>query len=163
MTTTGWVRLCALLADDPDVVVAVRLACTDPEGYLRKQAAELAVPGLHRPQDAEPWQALLDGLDGAGALAYLDAEDSGMELAEALAPLPRVVDAGADLEAVADLDGDLRTAIMGAEAILTGHGLRLVHLTEEPDACPLVVVPAAHVPEIVDLAARLGHAAHPFT
>ncbi|WP_243231913.1 hypothetical protein [Microbacterium sp. CIAB417] len=137
-TGRDWARLCALIDDDAELAEAVRTTGDDP------------------------WEALIDGLDDAGALAYLDEEDAGPELAEALAGLPRVFRAGADLDTVEDIDGDLVAAIVRADAVLAPHGLRLVHLEEEPDAHPLVAVPIGHVDEIIALAARLGHRATSF-
>ena len=158
-----WARLCMLLDDDPELAPAVRLAVTDPQGYLHERAAEPAVPGLGHLLEADPWQALLDGLDDAGALAYLDPGDFGMELAEALAGLPRVVGAGVDLDQVTDLDGELATVVGVADRLLGSRGLRIVQLEEEAQACPLVVVPTGHVPQILDLVARLGQVARDFS
>ncbi|UNK69834.1 hypothetical protein [Microbacterium sp. H1-D42] len=135
-----WARLCELLDDDPELG-----------------------PGVERSLDADPWIALIDGLDDAGALAYLESTDSGVELADALAQLPRVFRAGAELDSVGDVDGELATAIAVADGILSRHDLRIVRLEEDEDACPLVVVPHSHVAEIVALAARCGHGAHLFS
>lgn len=137
-----WTRLCELLDDDPELVAAVAEAAADPAG--------------------DPWGAVIDGLDDAGALAYLDRDDSGMELADALAGLPRVFRTGVDLESVGDLGGDLPAAIGQAEVLLAPHGLRIVYLAEEPGAFPLVVVPAGNADEIVTLATRLGREARTF-
>ena len=59
-----WVRLGALLEDDPEVGKAIRHAGRDG-GDVRA--------------------ALFDALDDAGALAYMEWSDSGVELADALA------------------------------------------------------------------------------
>jgi len=139
--TDAWTRLCELLEDDPEIVAAV----------TRAAAA-----------DADPWLVLIDGLDQAGVLAYLDPQDSGMELADALAGVPRVFRAGVDLEPVADIDGDLSAAITRADAILAPQALRIVYLAEEPDAYPLVVVSAEHAAEIVAVATSLGREARIF-
>lgn len=136
-----WIRLCDLLDDDPELVSSVQVAAADGEDL---------------------WDALIDGLDDAGALAYLDEEDSGVELVDALAGVPRVFRAGADLEPVADLEGDLATAIVSADRILAEHGLRIVYLEEDSDARPLVVVPVANAQEIVSTTKRLGHEARIF-
>ncbi len=137
-----WARLCELLDDDPELAPAV----------LRAAAG-----------DDEPWTALIDGIDDAGALAYLDAEDTGVELADALPQVPRVFAAGVDVDEVGDVEGDLTAAIVRADAILAPHGLRIVYLEEDSDAYPLVVVPLSHVTEILEIAARLGSTARTFS
>lgn len=140
--TADWIRLCELLDDDPELVAAVRRALADPPG-------------------SDVWTAVLDGLDDGGALAYLDREDTGSELADALAGVPRVFRAGADLASAADID-DLDAAIAQADTVLSAHGLRLVHLHEDPDVLPLVVVPTENAGKIVALAGKLGHEARTF-
>lgn len=136
-TRARWERLCALLDDDPELWPTVQATLDDPP--------------------ADPWTALLDGLDDAGALAYLDAGDQGEELADALTRVPRVVRAGLDLGPVTDTDGDVPTAVRAADAVLAPAGLCLVHLAEDSDAYPLVVVPAADKAEIERLARELGY------
>ncbi len=130
-----WQRLCALLDDDESVWEAVEAALQDGE---------------------DPWDALIGGLDDAGALAYLQADDTGMELSDALAQLPRVFALQPDLDEVTDTD-DLVEATAAADRILSAAGLRIVRLVEEEDAWPVAVVPASGVPEIVRLAHGIGH------
>lgn len=142
VTLTRWRRLCALLDDDPELWPTVQATLEDPP--------------------ADPWTALLDGLDDAGALAYLDHDDQGMELAEALAGVPRVRDArldGAplDLGAVTDTDGDVPTAVRAADRVLAPAGLCLVHLDEGSDAFPLVAVRTSDRADIEQLVTELGH------
>ncbi|MEI4273814.1 hypothetical protein TEK04_19000 [Klenkia sp. LSe6-5] len=142
VTMTRWRRLCALLDDDPELWPSVQATLEDPP--------------------ADPWTSLLDGLDDAGALAYLDRQDQGSELADALAGVPRVRDArldGAplDLGPVTDTDGDVPTAVRAADRVLAPAGLCLLHLDEDSDAYPLVVVRAVDRPEIEQLVAELGH------
>lgn len=141
---TDWARLCELLDDDPALAPAVEEALADPAG------------------ESDPWLALIDGLDDAGALAYLDQQDSGVELSDALPQLPRVFRTGVDLDRVGDVEGDLPSAVVAADGILSAHDLRVVHLEEEDDAYPLVVVPRANVTEVIDLASRVGHSARVF-
>ncbi|WP_210506072.1 hypothetical protein [Naasia sp. SYSU D00057] len=125
----AWKRLCTLLDDD-----------------------ELLWPGVREAleEDGDPWEALLSGLDDAGALAYLDAEDTGMELADALAQLPRVFRLQPDLGRVTDTD-DLAEAMAVADEILAAKGFRLVMLDDEEDedASSLVVVPAGSLDDVV--------------
>jgi len=135
-----WTRLCDLLDDDPEIAPAVLEA-----------------------DDDDRWTALIDGLDEAGALAYLDENDSGVELADALPALPRIFRAGIDVEEVGDIDGDVTMAIARADEILAPHGLRLVYLEEDTDAYPLVVVPAENVSAILELTERLDHSARTFS
>lgn len=130
-----WQRLCALLDDDESVWEAVEAALQDGE---------------------DPWDALIGGLDDAGALAYLQADDTGMELSDALEQLPRVFALQPDLDEVTDTD-DLVEATAAADRILSAAGLRIVRLVEEEDAWPVAVVPASGVPEIVRLAHGIGH------
>ena len=138
MTDPGeWQRLCALLDDDESVWEAVEEAL---------EAGE------------DPWEALLDGLDEAGALAYLQTEDTGMELSDALAQLPRVFALQPDLGEVTDTD-ELDEATSAADRILSAGGLRTVRLIEEDDAWPVVVAPATAIEEIQTLIAALGHEA----
>jgi hypothetical protein len=134
-----WMRLCALLDDDAEIATGVA-ALTE---------------------DALRWSALIDGLDDAGVLAYLDAQDTGVEVADALAGVPRVFRTGADLDVVGDTD-ELDAAIAQADGILAEHGLRVVYLEEDSDAYPLVVVPIGNADEIVELAARIGREARVF-
>lgn len=130
-----WRRLCALLDDDESVWEAVEAALQEGE---------------------DPWDALIGGLDDAGALAYLQADDTGMELSDALAQLPRVFALQPDLDEVTDTD-DLVEATAAADRILSAAGLRIVRLVEEEDAWPVAVVPASGVAEIVRLAQVIGH------
>lgn len=141
-TIEDWTRLCTLLDDDPELEPAVR------------RAAEA---------DDSPWTALIDGLDDAGSLAYLDESDTGSELADALPPLPRIVRTGVGVDEVGDID-DLTAAIMRADELLAPHGLRTLclHDEEDADAYPLLVVPSANVDEILVITAALGHRARIF-
>lgn len=136
-----WMRLGALLEDDPEVGKAIRHAGRDG-GDVRA--------------------ALFDALDDAGALAYMEWSDSGVELADALAQVPRVFQTGADLDEVGDVAGGLTEAIARADGILSAHDLRTVYLDEGSDACPLVVVASGDVEEITALAARLSFTARTF-
>ncbi len=131
-----WERLTRLLDDDELLWPRVREALED--------------------DGADPWEALLDGLDDAGALAYLDVEDTGMELADALAQLPRIFRLQLDLGTVNDTD-ELDDAMVAADALLAGSGCRLVELhADDDDAHALVVVPAPNVPEILHTGELLG-------
>jgi hypothetical protein len=131
----AWERLCALIDDD-----------------------ELLWPRVQEAlEDGDPWEALLSGLDDAGSLAYLDAEDTGMELTDALAQLPRVFRLRPDLGRVTDTD-DLDEAMVAADEILAERGFRLLLLDDQDeDASPLVVVPAEAVDGVVELADTVGH------
>ena len=135
-----WRRLCALLDDDEAVWEAVEAAL---------EAGE------------DPWEALLDGLDEVGALAYLQTEDTGMELSDALAQLPRVFRLQPDLDEVTDTD-DLVAAMQAADAVLEPGGLQLLRLVEEDDeeSWPVVAVPTGSVGEIRERAEALGHQVH---
>src|SRR3712207_1491066 len=93
----AWERLCALLEDDPLLWQRVRQALAD--------------------RDDDPWEELLDGLDDAGALAFLRSDDTGMELADALVQLPRVFRVQPDLDEVNDTD-DLDDAMVIADEVL---------------------------------------------
>ncbi|WP_300268254.1 hypothetical protein [Microbacterium sp.] len=137
-----WLRLCALIDDDHKLVQSVRLAVSE---------------------GGDAWAALIDGLDDAGALAYLDVDDTGMELADALPQVPRIFAAGVDIDEVGDVDGDLAAAIVRADSILAPHDLRIVFLEEDSDAYPLVVVPIANVAPILDIVGRLGFTARAFS
>lgn len=137
-----WTRLCALLDDDPELAPSVRRSVRDGD---------------------DAWAALIDGLDDAGALAYLEENDTGVELADALPQVPRVFAAGVEVDEVADVDGALTAAIVRADGILASHDLRIVYLEEDSDAYPLVVVPIANVAEILEIAARLGSTARVFS
>ncbi|WP_164234257.1 DUF6630 family protein [Microbacterium hydrocarbonoxydans] len=160
-TANDWGRLCELLDDDAELAAEVRLAADDPEEYFRRHEDRLADRGIESPDETDPWLALIDGLDDVGALAYLDWKDTGAEVAQALAGVPRVVRAGIDLDAVEDID-DLEAAVAHADRLLAGSGLRVVYLEEDSDAYPLVVVPSAHAAEIIEISARLGYEARTF-
>ena len=130
----AWHRLCDLLDDDEQLWPAVEAALAE---------------------EADPVEALLDGLDDAGALAYLDVGDTGMELTDALVQLPRVFQLQPDLDEVTDTD-DLDEALAAADAVLADGDLRLIELEDpDDDSRALVVVPADHVTEILRLAERL--------
>jgi hypothetical protein len=140
--TAAWERLTGLLDDDELLWPRVREAL---EGG-----------------DSDAWGALLDGLDDAGALAFLDAEDTGMELADALAQLPRVFRLHVDLGAVSDTD-DLDDAMVAADGLLARGGWRLALLPDAgEDAYALVVVPEPDLPEILRLSAELKRAVTTF-
>ncbi len=137
---TLWQRLCTLLDEDEFLWPAVRAALDDADG--------------------DPWDALLEGLDDAGALASLERDDTGMELADALVQLPRVFRLQPDLDAVTDTD-DLGDAMREADTILAAGGHRLLELEgTDDDVHELVVVPADTVAEIQRLAAATGHRVH---
>jgi hypothetical protein len=134
-TEALWERLCSLLDDDEQLWPAVQAALEDP--------------------DEDPWDALLDGLDDAGALASLEAEDTGMELADALAQLPRVFRLQPDLGTVTDTD-DLAEAVAEADRVLEGQGHRLLILeSDDGDVHELVVVPEEAVGPILEAADAL--------
>lgn len=131
-----WEQLCGLLDDDVQVWRDVEEALGAGE---------------------DPWEALLGGLDDAGALAYLDEGDTGMELSDALAQLPRVFRLQPDLGRVTDTD-DLDEAMRTADEVLAEAEYRLLRLDEpDSDAHALVVVAADAVPEIERLAAAVRH------
>ncbi|MGN6744027.1 MAG: DUF6630 family protein [Amnibacterium sp.] len=135
-TAALWDRLCTLLEDDDLLRSSVREALEDPDG--------------------DPWDALLGGLDDAGALASLEAEDTGMELSDALAQLPRVFRLQPELGTVTDTD-DLGEAVREADRVLAEHGHRLLALEsdDEPDVRELVVVPEESVGPILETAEAL--------
>ena len=112
-------------------------------------AERLAVPSK---------QVRVDLADEAGALAFLRSDDTGMELSDALAQLPRVFALQPDLDEVTDTD-DLAEATAAADRILSRAGLRVVRLVEEDDAWPVAVVPASNAGSVAELAAALGHEA----
>ncbi|GAB3598397.1 DUF6630 family protein [Microbacterium tumbae] len=141
--TEDWIVLCALLDEDAELAAAVRSAAEAEDGD-------------------DPWIVMLDGLDDAGALAYLDRTDSGIELSDALAQLPRIFATGVDLEPVGDVDGDLESAVDVAVRMLAPYGLGLVYLEEDSDAYPLVAVPRDRVERIVSLAAARGRTARAY-
>ncbi len=157
-----WERLGELLDEDPILSDDVRVAAADPAEYFRRHEERLVDRGIESPAEVEPWLALIDALDEIGALAYLDWRDTGAELAQALAGVPRVVRCGVDLDPLEDVEGGVEPAIVRADELLEPCGLRIVHLVEDSDAYPLVVVPTAHVEEIVSLATKVGHAARAF-
>lgn len=130
-----WTRLCNLLDDDPEFAPAVLDAV---------EAGD------------DPWDALIDALDNAGALAYLDRGDTGEELADALPALPRVFRTLVEFDEVGDI-GSLDGAISRAGELLAPHGLDLIHIEdpEDEDAYPLVAVPTATVGEIQTLITKL--------
>jgi hypothetical protein len=132
-----WKRLCGLIDDDEAVwdVVEAALAAGD-----------------------DPWDALIGGLDDAGALAYLQVGDTGMELSDALAQLPRVFALQPVLDEVTDTD-DLVEATAAADRILGAADLRVIRLIEEEDAWPLVVVPTSGAEDVAVLVTTLGHEA----
>jgi len=135
-TMDDWTRLCNLLDDDAEFAPAVLDAIEGGEA---------------------PWDALIGGLDDAGAVAYLDKSDTGAELAEALPALPRIFRTGVDLDEVGDVT-DLDAAIARADEIITSGGLQLIHISdpEDEDAYPLVAVQTANVDEIRELIRKLG-------
>jgi hypothetical protein len=132
-----WKRLCALIDDDEAVWEAVGAALDAGD---------------------DPWDALIGGLDDAGALAYLQVDDTGMELSDALAQLPRVFALQPDLDEVTDTD-DLVEATAAADRILAAAHLRVLRLIEEDDAWPVVAVPSSGARDIAALVTALGHEA----
>ena len=132
-----WKRLCALIDDDEAVWEALDAALAAGD---------------------DPWDALIGGVDDAGALAYLQVDDTGMELSDALAQLPRVFALQPDLDEVTDTD-DLVEATAAADRILGVADLRVIRLIEEEDAWPVAVVPSSGAGDIAALVAALGHEA----
>jgi hypothetical protein len=132
-----WKRLCGLIDDDEAVWETVEAALDAGD---------------------DPWDALIGGLDDAGALAYLQVDDTGMELSDALAQLPRVFALQPDLNEVTDTD-DLVEATAAADRILGAADLRVVRLVEEDDAWPVVVVPSSGAGDVAGLVTTLGHEA----
>ena len=131
-----WQRLCALLDDDETVWESVQAALDAGD---------------------DPWESLLDGLDDAGVLAYLQTEDTGMELSDALIQLPRVYAVQPDLNDVTDTD-DLGDAMRAADEALASGGLQLLRLVEEDDdeSWPVVAAWTRSATEIRDCAQGLG-------
>ncbi|WP_371030214.1 hypothetical protein [Pseudoclavibacter sp. JSM 162008] len=164
---TAWERLCTLIDDDPEIWPSVQEALhggaddDHEKGHGdHDHQADTDESGVEEDDGAdEAWGALIDALDDCGALAYLHADDTAMELADALAGVPRVVRIGLDTDEIGDVDGDVPTASAAADTLLAPAGLALVFLEEDSDAYPLVVVPRESVPEIVDTAAALGFVA----
>lgn len=158
-----WTRLCGLLDDDAELAASVEQAVDDPSEYFTAHADDLRDRGIESAADIDPWLVMIDGLDDAGALAYLDWKDSGAQLADALAGLPRIRATGIDLDTVGDIEEDLPTAVAVTNGMLDEHGLTLVYLEEDSDAYPLVAVAADDAEQIVELARALGHIArtHP--
>ncbi|MDQ0644075.1 DUF6630 family protein [Microbacterium murale] len=158
-----WTRLCALLDDDAELAASVRTAVENPAEYYAAHADDLRDRGIESAADIDPWLVIIDGLDEAGALAYLDWKDGGAQLADALAGLPRIFATGIDLDAIGDIEAELPTAVAVANGMLDEHGLTLVYLEEDSDAYPLVAVEADDAEQIVALASSLGHVArtHP--
>lgn len=158
-----WIRLCGLLDDDAELAATVRQAVEDPAEYYAAHADVLRDRGIESAADVDPWLVVIDGLDDVGALAYLDWKDSGPQLADALAGVPRIFATGVDLDAVGDVETDLPTAVAVANGMLDEHGLTLVYLDEDSDAYPLVAVATDDAEQIVALASTLGHIArtHP--
>ena len=165
---TAWERLCTLIDDDPEIWPSVQQAL---EGDSRDEDEDIDKGKVQSGDDRdesgveeddgadEAWGALIDALDDCGALAYLHADDTAMELADALAGVPRIVRLGLDTDEIGDVDGDVPTASAAADALLAPAGLALVFLEEDSDAYPLVVVPRESVAEIVDTAEALGFVA----
>ncbi|HEY9563751.1 MAG TPA: hypothetical protein VIR30_08275 [Nocardioides sp.] len=134
-----WMRLCALLHDDAEVQGGVARAL----GSTGEAAG-----------DVDPWLVLIDELDQSGALAYLDQADSGWELYDVLGALPLLRESGIRLDALQDVD-TLEPAIARANEVLAEHGLGVVHLDEDSEDYPLVVVKKGDVAEIVAITGRL--------
>lgn len=158
-----WTRLCALLDGDVELAPAVRQAVDHPAEYFAAHADDLRSRGIESADGVDPWLVMIDGLDDVGALAYLDWKDSGAQLADALAGLPRIFATGVDLDPVGDVEDELPTAVAVANEIIDAHGLTLVYLDEDSDAYPLVAVASDDAEQIVALASTLGHIArtHP--
>lgn len=154
-----WARLCGLLDDDAELVASVTQAVDNPAEYYAVHADDLRDRGIESAADIDPWLVMIDGLDEAGALAYLDWKDSGAQLADALAGLPRIFATGVDLDAVGDVEADLPTAVAVANGVLDEHGLALVYLDEDSDAYPLVAVASEDAEQIVAIARALGYVA----
>lgn len=133
----------------------------DPDSELA-DAVLHAVHARAAGDNADPWAALIDGLDDAGVLAYMAQDDSGEELADALAGVPRVFRAGVDLDEVGDIEGTLTEAIARADELLAPHDLRIVYLDERTEDRPLVVVPLHSAEDIVRRVSALGHSAQIF-
>lgn len=152
-----WARLCALLHDSPAVATDVALARDIPEAYFAAYEDDLLDRGIESPDEVHPWLALIDALATANALAYLDWKASADDLVSAIGSLPHLAGRGIDLDPLRG-SGDRLEAVLGhADRLLADQGLRLLHLDEDSDAYPIVVVPERDAAEIVVLAAQLGN------
>lgn len=148
-----------LAKDHPDVRQRVTLAVEDPPAYVKKFAKELHERAIDAPKPNLALVALIDGLAKHKLLAEIDSGSSAEDAQWGIDHMPNKPKAknlwswtnGLDLE---DMDAESFLERAGDE--LRKHGVALVHLGIGSDAFPLVIVPNAHAPRVVDLATKAG-------
>lgn len=155
-TAESWSDLIPLLTEDDSVLAAVIQAVTAQSAYFRDHEDTLLERGIDEPGHVTGTIALVDALDEAGELAYLDWKTHASDVAGLLANLPRVRASEVSLEPVADLEVSLEPAVAAANRLLEPAGIAVVVLDEDSDAYPLVAVPRELLPRIQDFAARAG-------
>lgn len=143
----AWDRFAALLTDDPGVAPQVRLAVADPAGYLAAHEDALLQRGIEEADEVEGVVALVDALQGAGEVAYLDWKEEAGEVRAQVAGLPRVRAAGVALDAAGE--GSVEQVARAISRLLGPAGLVVVQVDEGSDAYPLVAVPADRLPALV--------------
>ncbi|MGD7788325.1 DUF6630 family protein [Propionibacteriaceae bacterium Y1700] len=157
MDATGtWRDLATLLTDDTSVLAALTQAVADPPAYFRDHEDALDERGIDDPDDITGTIALIDALMDTGELAYLDWKSASEDVAGLLARLPRVQEAGIDLDRAGESQADVETVVAMVNRLLEPAGLVVIIIDEDSDAYPLVAVPLDRLPRILAAATPAG-------
>ena len=153
----SWCTWTELVTDNAGARSAVRQSVDDPQGYFTEHEDELA--GGRGIEDAEELEGVIpvvEALQDAGELAYLDWEEPADEVVGKLAGLPRVAQSGVDLAPLTDSEDSVEQVAAQANELLRPAGVVIVVLDEDSDAFPLVAVPVDRADQVVALGQRLG-------
>lgn len=153
--TRSWSELATLLTDNPAVAAAAARAVADPVGYVRDHEVALKTRGIHDADRLTPAIALVDALMDTGELAYLDWKADPDDVVGLLADLPRVRDAGVDVDPAGELRGGVEAVVVEVNRLLAPVGVVVIVVDEGSDAYPLVAVPLDRLPRILESAATV--------
>lgn len=152
--TEAWKALTEQLTDDEQARASVSLALDAPARYFSEHRQALRDRGIEEADGLRPVIALVDALEGAGELAYLDWKSNPGTVVEELAGLPRLQRADVDLDPLLDLEGDLELALAHVNRLLKPADLAVIVIDEDSDAYPLVVIGRDRLSRVTDLAAE---------
>lgn len=137
-----WRKLSGRLSDEPTVTAEAVQAVEDPAAYFAEHRTRLSSRGIIGPESVTGTIALIDALQAADQLAYLDWKASPEETIDACSILPRVRVSGADLSdpAATAPVSDVWSTVRVINHRLRDVGLAFVMLNEWSDAYPLALI-----------------------
>ncbi|OYO01100.1 hypothetical protein B0O41_2975 [Propionibacteriaceae bacterium ES.041] len=152
----NWCTFTALITDNAEARAAVQQSADDPQGYFDAREEDLADRGIEDVEELTGVIPVVDALERAGELAYLDWKEPADEVVGKLARLPRVAGSGVDIPVLADSDGEVEQVTAQVNELLRPSGVVVAVLDEDSDAFPLVAVAADRADQVVELGQQLG-------